>query len=34
MDDKSRLHLQKMVKEYETEETTDKIRDVKHSKLI
>ena len=34
MDDKSRLHLQKMVKEYGSEETTDKIRELKHSKLI
>ena len=34
MDDKSRLHLQKMVKKYGSEETTDKIRELKHSKLI
>jgi len=34
MDDKTRLHLQKMVKEYGSEETTDKIRKLKHSKLI
>tara|TARA_B100000674_G_C37682664_1_gene842264 strand:+ start:358 stop:843 length:486 start_codon:yes stop_codon:yes gene_type:complete len=34
MDDTTRLNLQKMVKEYGTEETTDKIRKLKHSKLI
>ncbi len=34
MDDKSRLQLQKMVKEYGAEETTDKIRSLKHSKKI
>ena len=34
MDDGTRLNLQKMVKEYGTEETTDKIRELKHSKLI
>ena len=34
MDDNTRLNLQKMVKEYGTEETTDKIRNLKHSKSI
>lgn len=34
MDDKSRLQLQKMVKEYGAEETTGKIRSLKHSKKI
>ena len=34
MDDKSRLQLQKMVKEYGAEETTEKIRSLKHSKKI
>lgn len=34
MDDKSRLQLQKMVKEYGAEETTDKIRKLRHSKKI
>ena len=34
MDDKSRLQLQKMVKEYGAEETTDKIRNLRHSKKI
>ena len=34
MDNHTRLNLQKMVKEYGTEETTDKIRKLKHSKLI
>ena len=34
MDDKSRLQLQKMVKEYGAEETTEKIRNLKHSKKI
>ena len=34
MDDKQRLDLSKMIKEYQTEETTDKIRTLKHSKLI
>lgn len=34
MDDKSRLQLDKLIKEYGTEETTDKIRSLKHSKLI
>ena len=34
MDDNTRLNLQKMVKEYGTEETTDKIRKLKHSKKI
>lgn len=34
MDNKSRLQLDKLIKEYDTEETTDKIRQLKHSKLI
>jgi hypothetical protein len=34
MDDKERLNLKKMLKEYDTEETTDKIRELKHSKKI
>ena len=34
MDDKQRLDLSKMLKEYQTEETTDKIRQLKHSKKI
>ena len=34
MDDKQRLDLSKMIKEYQTEETTDKIRSLRHSKLI
>ena len=29
-----RLNLDKMIKEYDAEETTDKIRNLKHSKLI
>ena len=34
MDDKERLNLSNMIKEYQTEETTDKIRELKHSKKI
>lgn len=34
MDDTERLNLKKMVKEFKTEETTDKIRELKHSKKI
>lgn len=34
MDDKQRLDLSKMIKEYQSEETTDKIRELKHSKMI
>ena len=34
MDDNTRLNLQKMVKEYGTEDITDKIRNLKHSKSI
>ena len=34
MDQASRLNLSKMIKEYGSEETTDKIRDLKHSSLI
>lgn len=34
MDDKSRLQLDKLIKEYNTENTTDKIRQLKHSKKI
>lgn len=34
MDDKQRLDLSKLIKEYQTEETTDKIRELKHSKYI
>ena len=34
MNDSERLNLKKMVKEFKTEETTDKIRELKHSKKI
>jgi hypothetical protein len=34
MDDKSRLNLKKLVSEYNPVETTDKIRDLKHSDKI
>jgi hypothetical protein len=34
MDDKSRLHLDKLIKEYNPENTTSKIRELKHSKKI
>ena len=34
MDDKSRLTLKKMINEYNPEETTEKIRDLKHSSKI
>lgn len=34
MDDKQRLDLSKLLKEYNSEETTDKIRELKHSALI
>ena len=34
MDKKQRLHLQKMISENNVEETTDKIRSLKHSSLI
>jgi len=34
MDDTQRLNLSKMIKEYQSEETTDKIRQLKHSKKI
>jgi nitrous oxide reductase len=34
MDDGTRLQLEKLIKEYDTEETTDKIRGLKHSKKI
>lgn len=34
MDDKQRLDLSKMIKEYQTEETTEKIRELRHSKRI
>ncbi len=34
MNDKERLNLKKMVKEFKTEETTDKIRQLKHSVKI
>jgi hypothetical protein len=34
LDDKQRLDLTKMIKEYQPEETTDKIRELKHSKQI
>ena len=34
MDESTRLNLKKMVKEYGSEETTDKIRECKHSKKI
>lgn len=34
MDDATRLNLSKMIKEYQSEETTDKIRNLKHSLRI
>ena len=34
MDDKQRLDLSRLLKEYKTEETTDKIRELKHSSRI
>jgi len=34
MDSEKRLDLSRMIKEYNTEETTDKIRELKHSRLI
>lgn len=34
MDNKERLNLDKMIKEYGTESTTEKIRKIKHSELI
>lgn len=34
MDDATRLNLSKMIKEYQSEETTDKIRSLKHSLRI
>jgi len=34
MDDNERLHLQRMIKEHNIEETTDKIRRLKHSSII
>jgi hypothetical protein len=34
MNDAERLNLKKMVKEFKTEETTDRIRELKHSKKI
>ena len=34
MDKKTRLHLDEMLKEYKPEETTEKIRELKHSQLI
>jgi hypothetical protein len=34
MDDTQRLNLKQMVKEYKTEETTEKIRKLHHSKLL
>ena len=34
MDDKSRLQLDKLIKEYNPENTTNKIRELKHSKKI
>jgi hypothetical protein len=34
MDDKSRLQLDKLIKEYNPENTTSKIRELKHSKKI
>jgi hypothetical protein len=34
MDEKSRLNLKKLISEYKPEETTDKIRSLKHSKMI
>ena len=34
MDENSRLNLKKLISEYKPEETTDKIRNLKHSKKI
>lgn len=34
MDDKSRIQLDKLIKEYNPEDTTSKIRELKHSKQI
>lgn len=34
MDTKDRLNLSKLIKEYKSEETTDQIRELKHSALI
>ena len=34
MDQNAKLNLDKLIKEYGSEETTDKIRELKHSKLI
>ena len=34
MDKTTRLNLDKMIQEYQSEETTEKIRELKHSKLI
>lgn len=34
MDNNERLNLSKLIKEYQSEETTEQIRDLKHSKLI
>ena len=34
MDETTRLNLDKMIQEYGAEETTEKIRNLKHSKLI
>ena len=34
MDNQTRLNLNRMIKEYNPEETTEKIRSLKHSKLI
>ena len=34
IDEKTRLNLQRMMKENDVEETTDQIRELKHSKLI
>ena len=34
MDKQQRLNLQNMIKEYNSEETTDKIRELKHSKYL
>ena len=34
MDKQQRLNLQNMIKEYNSEETTDKIRELKHSKFL
>ena len=34
MDENSRLNLKKLISEYKPEETTDKIRSLKHSKQI